>query len=449
MPSAALLPRVTLVVLGALLASPMEASAHLALRRSDPDSTSRLEVPPAAIRLWFTQRPQLAFSRVTLVGPSGDVALGTLAVDSGNVLTASVTTRLPAGEYVVRWQTASADAHPIRGRFAFVVLGDSGRAPPTPGALPPHVHEPAAELHAEHAGYREVRWLEFSALIAILGVIGFQHLVLPACVSRGVPTAEAYHRARRFGQIVLAAYFPAVIVRLVAEARLMEQMGAMSTGIDSYQVLFTTIWGRGWLTGVAGALLILGGWRLAAAHRPGATMLAVIGGVALAASPALTGHAAAATPMLVGLGLDTAHVLAAGIWLGGLLTMLVAGVPALLKSSSEPHTAVAAMVNSFHPIALLCAPLVVISGVGSAWMRLGNPALILESAYGRVLALKLVLFLCVALLGVHNSARARRRLGTPGATLTFRRSAWAEVTLAAVVLGVTTVLVVTPTPVLQ
>ena len=127
--------------------------------------------------------------------------------------------------------------------------------------------------------------------------------------------------------------------------------------------------------------------------------------------------------------------------------MLVAGLPAMLKTANGgADVAVAAMVNSFHPVALVAAPFVVLSGAGSAWLRLGTPANLLMSPYGLTLLIKLVLVLCVAVLGVHNSARARRRLGSPDATRTFRVTAWAEVVIAAFVLVATTVLIVTPPP---
>lgn len=439
--------RVASIAIGALMV-PSVASAHLALRRSDPDSTARLVRPPAAITLWFTQRPQLGFSRLTLTGPAGPIALGALTADTGNVIRAALPA-LGAGTYTVRWRTASADGHAIRGEFRFVVAGadssQAGAAPPA--AAPAHVHEPANEAHSTHAGYRSVRWIEFAALIAILGVIGFHHLVLPALAPRGVSTTEAFDRARRVGQMVLAPYFLAVLVRLYAEWDAMRAMTGDAHLRQARYIVFDTLWGAGWLAGVAGALLVLTGWRLARSKRAGSSTLAAVGGLAMAASPALSGHAAAASPMLLTIALDASHVLTAGFWVGGLFVLVVAGLPAMLRSTNAPGDAgVAAMVNSFHPVALVCAPFVLLSGAGSAWLRLGDPANLLATQYGQVLLIKVVLVLCVAALGFHNSARARRRLGTAEATRVFRVTAWAETIIAALVLAITTVLIVTPLP---
>ena len=429
---------------------PSTASAHLALRRTEPAAAAVLQRSPDAIVLWFTQRPQLGFSRITLSGSSGAIPLGTLVADTGNALRMPVPSRLPAGTYTVLWQTASADGHPIRGMFRFTVAGAPASVDTQAAAPPvatPHVHEPADEEHREHAGYREVRWIEFAALMAILGVIGFHHLVLPALAPRGVTTTDAFHRARRVGQLALAPYAAAAGVRLFAEAQLMRDMTGGVTAGQVQRMVAGTVWGWGWLAGVGGALLVLGGWRLASARRAGSTTLAAVGGLGMALSPALSGHAAAASPMALNVALDASHVLMAGFWVGTLFIMLVAGLPAMLAiGDGRTDTSIAALVNSFHPVALVAAPFVVLSGAASAWLRLGSVATLLGSPYGQTLLIKVLLVLCVGVLGIHNSVRARRRLGSADATRTFRVTAWGEVVVAAFVLLATTVLVVTPIP---
>lgn len=437
--------RVALLVGGALLV-PSVASAHLALRRSEPADSASLVAPPRSITLWFTVRPQLSFSRLTLAGPAGEVPLGALAADTGNALRAVLPATLAPGRYLVRWQAASGDGHPIRGEFIFTVQGSEASPVTAPAA--PHVHQPVPEAQAGNALYRGVRWIEFVALLTVLGVIGFHHLVLPALASRGVPTADAGARARRLGQSVLALYLPAALIRLYAESASIHGQSRALAPSELGAMLGTT-WGLGWLAGIAGGMLILVGWRLRKHKLPGSTSLAVAGAVAMALSPALSGHAATGDPVALSVGIDVLHVLAAGVWVGGLLILLLAGLPVLLaggEGEQGGHAAVAAIVHSFHPVALLCAPLVVVSGVASSWMRMGPPYLSLDTPYGRMLMLKVALFAGVALAGLYNSVRMRRRLGSPEATRAFRTSGWVEIALAAFVLAATTVLIVTPLP---
>jgi copper transport protein len=435
------------LVLGAICV-PSVASAHLALRRSEPANGARLARSPAAVTLWFTERPQLGFTRVSLSSPEGEIVLRELSADTGHAVRAALPRPLSPGEYLVSWQAASADGHVIRGEFRFAVASGPAVAQDTTPA-PVHAHPPQPETHSTHEAYRGIRWIEFAALVTVLGAIGFRHLVLPALASRSVPTADAFDRARRLGQAMLALYLPAGAVRLYTEwlvVRGPEPGDAFSLG-GLRQLLVGTTWGAGWAAGVAGAVVVLLGWRLSKRGVPGAVALVVAGGIAMAASPALTGHAAADSPALLSVVVDALHVLAASVWVGGLLMVMLAGIPAMLRLPDDRgHPAVLALVNSFHPVALFCVPLLAATGIASTWMRTGGLLPTLDSGYGRVLAWKLLLFIGVAALGLHNSARARRRLGSPEATRSFRISAAAELAFAAAVLAATTILVVTPLP---
>ena len=81
-----LLAVVLLLIAPLLAAARGTAFPHLALKRSEPEDQSRLSAPPQQISLWFTAKPQLAFSRITLAGPTGGVTLATIVADTGNVL---------------------------------------------------------------------------------------------------------------------------------------------------------------------------------------------------------------------------------------------------------------------------------------------------------------------------------------------------------------------------
>lgn len=99
------------------------ALPHLRLERSSPADEAVLDESPGEIRLWFSQEPELAVSRIELRGPAGAVELG--EVDSGEedlkVLFATVPGPLPAGDFTVSWVTSSGDGHPVKGDFSFRV----------------------------------------------------------------------------------------------------------------------------------------------------------------------------------------------------------------------------------------------------------------------------------------------------------------------------------------
>lgn len=167
----------------------------------------------------------------------------------------------------------------------------------------------------------------------------------------------------------------------------------------------------------------------------------------MAFAPALSGHAAASRHFILSVVLDVLHVVGAGVWLGGLLMVMVAGIPAMRRlTNGNRDAAVSALVNSFHPLALFCAPIVVVAGLGTAWIRLGGLANLLSTTYGQNVMWKLAWVALVLGMGTYNSLRARQRLGAQEGTRHFRVTASIELLFAALVLAVTTVLVTNPVP---
>jgi copper transport protein len=425
---------------------------HLALERSEPADRSHLSAPPRRISLWFTAKPQLAFSRITLTGANGSIVLDTIVADTANALHASIPAPLPAGDYRVAWQTASADGHPIRGGFVFTLLAasldplapriDSSRL----DTIDTHAGHRVAQQQG-HSEYRSARWVEFVALVTILGALGFRHGVLPPLAARGVATADAADGARRLGQGALFLYALAASVRLFGESAAVNGE-ARAFAPDALLTLLTrTSWGMGWMTGIIGATLLFAGWAISKRGVTMGTPLALTGALGLVASPALTGHAASSSWFIVAVTLDMLHVLAAGVWIGGLFMVLFAGIPAMRRlADGNPDAAVRALVNSFHPIALFCAPIVVAAGMGTSALRLGGLTPLTTTRYGFTLLAKVGIFLIVAGIALYNSMRARRQLGTPAATSHLRRTAALELLLAALVLAATAFLVTTPAP---
>lgn len=116
-----------------VLLLPATALAHLHLKRSNPASGSRTASAPTVIQLWFTDPPEVGMSAIKLSGPKGEaIHLGSLRLANGDrtAIIVPITDRLANGTYTVTWRTASADGHPMRGHFWFVV--DATARTPTP-----------------------------------------------------------------------------------------------------------------------------------------------------------------------------------------------------------------------------------------------------------------------------------------------------------------------------
>jgi methionine-rich copper-binding protein CopC len=95
--------------------------AHMKLTKSLPVADAALGAKPAKVQIWFTQAPDKAVSRITLTGPSGEVKLGTLAVEVDKSMSAAVEGLTPDGSYKVSWQAAGDDGHVQKGEYSFSV----------------------------------------------------------------------------------------------------------------------------------------------------------------------------------------------------------------------------------------------------------------------------------------------------------------------------------------
>jgi putative copper export protein len=188
---------------------------------------------------------------------------------------------------------------------------------------------------------------------------------------------------------------------------------------------------------VASRMTASAGWKLSAA--------AVIG---LALSAPLLGHPAAVTDLpALALAFDATHTLTAGIWTGGILVLALVAAPALVHVASADRIPVARhLLHLFTPLALVSALVIVISGVGSAWLQLRDLEALWASAYGQALLRKLVLVVVVAGLGAYHWRVARHSLGSERSLGRLRLSLGIDVMAVLAVLVLTAVLTGTSPP---
>ena len=150
----------------------------------------------------------------------------------------------------------------------------------------------------------------------------------------------------------------------------------------------------------------------------------------------LTGHAASTTDHELAVSSLVVHVVAATVWVGGLLAVLL-----LVRRPLD----LARAVSRFSIVALACFVLVALSGLLSAWERLGLTATAWTSGYGALLLAKTVALVVLGAMGWQHRRRLVPALaqGRPGAFLSF---AGAEVAVMAGAFALAVALSRTPTP---
>jgi putative copper export protein len=143
------------------------------------------------------------------------------------------------------------------------------------------------------------------------------------------------------------------------------------------------------------------------------------------------------------------HEFAGGLWLGTLFVLVIVGIGIVMHRDNTDESRgkiVASLVNAFSPFALCSAALLVVMGVLTAIRHLKRFDALWTTPYGMVFVVKLLFVLLVIALGAWNWRRVRPRLGDVSVAQEIRRSATRELTVAAIVLIVTAILVSLPVP---
>jgi putative copper resistance protein D len=155
---------------------------------------------------------------------------------------------------------------------------------------------------------------------------------------------------------------------------------------------FGTIWSARILTLVASLAL-------AGVGRRGGRVTTLVLGAAVALTTAWSGHAADWGDLTPSVLLDWLHVLAASLWIGGLVALaLVAFGPGSILTT----TSVTSVCARFSRLAGWSLAAVVLTGGYNAWVQLPDVAALRDTPYGRVLLAKLALVVLLAVLGATN-----------------------------------------------
>ncbi|MFC9971622.1 copper resistance protein CopC [Spirillospora sp. NPDC127200] len=145
------------------------ASAHTALRSSNPAAKSTVQAP-SEIVLTYTQtitRPQVVLTDASGARHEAGVAR---AVD--NRVAQQVRGTLANGKYTVGWRVVSEDGHPVSGSYTFTVEGStppSGTgAPVSESAAPAPLPAQTQAAEKESSGSSGWLWIGLAAVLIAL-----------------------------------------------------------------------------------------------------------------------------------------------------------------------------------------------------------------------------------------------------------------------------------------
>jgi copper transport protein len=385
---AALLVAVLALAGVGVLASP--AYAHALLERSYPAAGTSLPRAPHVMLLYFTEAPEPSLSTVSLLDSSGQPlpGVGKPTVAPGNARELRVRLpRLADGVYTVGWRTVSkVDGHITGGSFAFGI----GVQPPA-GAF-------AAGAQGGSRGTGSTPspvavaglWLLFwgLALLAAAGATGV--LVFGWRLPRGAPIVIAA------GWLAAAA---GILIMILSERA--------AAGVP-FGELFGAAAGRS-LLAEAAAVAVCGVAAFFTARRPAGPALVVLGAAAAGAlfTHAQAGHAETQSSVrLLNVADQWLHMLAAGVWVGGLVWLLL-GLRGL------DGAARAAAVRRFSQLAFAAVAVIAVTGVLRAVPEVGSLGALVSTSFGVTLLIKSSLFVVLMGIAWRNRYRLVPKLAEP------------------------------------
>jgi copper transport protein len=395
------------------LALPVTASAHTTLESAAPATQTRVERPPAEVVLRFNESVVVARNAIQVLGTDGRVLSGAVTVSpDGRTLRAPVAGARVGEAYTVRWRVTGRDGHSPAGVYTF---GVGVEAPPPTEAV-----GSSGTTWKDHLA----RWLLFAALALVIGP-----LVLRLVVLRGEVPARLERRVHLVTILATFAVIDVGIAAFVIRASNALQLPLSDLPFADLQPFAEqTRFGVAFLVMTVGFATVAALLALAWAFDRLELRWPALGlSLVLVSGLSFSGHQATATNSTwLSEVADWLHLVAASIWVGGLVTL------ALLVWPAAPKLRARAFLG-FSRIAVALVAAMVLAGAYLALVRLPDLASLWETDYGRTLALKLAVVAVALSWGGFHHLFVRPRLEA-GQEPRVRPSLIGETTVALAVL---------------
>lgn len=390
---------------------PLTAFAHALPQSSSPAADSTVPEAPVQVSIVFGETPDPKLSSISVLDGSGtNVDAGPTAVVPGHPaeLAVPLKAHLPNGVYTVRWRTVSTvDGHLAAGSFAFgvgvAVTSQAGASSTTTANAGP---SPAAVA---------TRTLLYLGLIGVLGTVILGLFVfgeLPRPLRRVIVLGAAIGLVGGLG----------VVVDQIVEAD-------VGTSTLFQSSLGAALLARAWIALVlmAAALLQLRPeW-----SRPSAPVAGAAALVAMAID-VLNSHATAESPAVLNDLAQWLHIGAVGVWIGGLMALVVV----LLRTPLEGRSNASRRLSTLAAIGLV---VVAATGVLRAVVEIPSWTDLVTTTFGVLVLVKVALLAILAMLGGLNRWRNIPRL--PAALDALRRVASTEIVVGVAAVAVAAALV--------
>jgi len=425
-----------LCALSLTLLLPSLAFAHAILLSSNPAKDAVLRTPPTQVQMWFSEDLNPALSTAQVVNAQRQrVDLGNAHVNPGNSKEMDVSLRanLPPAVYIVVWRSDSADdGHVLLGSFIFTVANPDGTVPQlAPGSNPGQ----GLLGNASVSGTLDGPTLFYLIAVTLVDLGAIFWAAAQLWVNFVLQSAAEKHQEEQALNSQVEERFerrfslPVLAVLLLANLGVLYGQVLTLTGNNWAAALNPQLlieqatsgrFGTYWLArmGVILLALLVGLVMLLWRQRPRAVnqtlpLLNLFLASLLFIAITMSGHAAAVSGSVLPYSviIDWLHLMAAALWIGGMLYILFVYLPVLKRRPlNERARSLLVILPQYSPLAIAGVVLMTITGPFSASFHLTSLDQFLTTAYGRTLVVKIVLVGALLLTSAYHVLWLRPRV---------------------------------------
>jgi copper transport protein len=355
-----------------VVAAPVPALAHAALIGTEPADGAALTQSPDRFALTFSE--PVSPLTLNLVNPDGTaVPLTSFRVSDQTVEIDNVQ-KLEPGTHVLSWRVISTDGHPVAGSAIFSIGAPSA---------------------APHITADPVDW-SLRAAIWVAKVFLYVGLFL------GVGGAFALCWLSPDGRADKRPAVVAMVFGLAAAISSLGLQGLDALGLPLARLTMPLVWQTalgttfGWTVLIGLGALVLGLLSLTL-PRSLSKFLSLAGLAGVGAALAASGHASAADPQWLTRSMVFLHGAGIAFWAGALIPLGLA----LKNRTAEADIFLRRFSGTILPVVAVLA----VAGIVLAIIQVQTPRALIETAYGRLLLIKLALLVVLFGLAAFNRWR--------------------------------------------
>ncbi|MBJ8050567.1 copper resistance protein CopC [Bacillus cereus] len=380
-------------------------SAHAYVVKSNPDENETLKKAPSIVKIEFDEDIQVSsFNTLFVRDTSGKrVDLKDAHIDKKNkkILEAGLKENLKNGLYSIQWKAISADGHPIQGVIPFRV-----------GSAEAGIDD----IQVEEMGYvpqidmimeRGILYTSFSLFLGVL----FFNLIM----YKGNAT-PVQSRSKRIIWISLFGIFISLLFNLPLQAKINADVSWLEAfdPILLKETLQLSVFGYVWITQMAliSTLIIVTYFAVKREKLSSFKVWSVpiVLFIGLLVMKAFNSHAYGIRFKDIAVVMDFLHLFAASLWIGGLSSIVL-----LLRKEDDKWTMYWDAIKRFSPWATGAVIVILLTGLFNSTFFIPTIHSLFDTKYGLALLAKILLFVCMGILGiihyVKGRMRAQQRLG--------------------------------------